>query len=208
MKLFAKILFFFTMPAMQKRTAIFTLIVCVASAFAVTAHAQERLSQLQTELSNTSISGYVQSELTFVPPQNTFRARNRTFLGQRIELSRSQNTEITSLTPIAPSFEENALYLSSSFVLMSVDSFYQTSPPPVSAPDSSIDGADMIEATRAGDGFAMQPVQNVMPPTPDFQISQAGIQPVPEPSTFALGSLAIALIALVRLSKRQQVLKS
>jgi hypothetical protein len=69
------------------------------------------------------------------------------------------------------------------------------------------EGVDMMEISRAGEGFSMQPILDVMPPTPDFQISQAGIQPAPEPCTIALGSLAIALIALTRLNKRQQILQ-
>jgi hypothetical protein len=65
------------------------------------------------------------------------------------------------------------------------------------------EGASMIEASRAGDGFIMQPVQNVLPPTPDSQIqfAQASeIQPAPEPSILALGGLAFGLIALFRAS--------
>jgi hypothetical protein len=45
-----------------------------------------------------------------------------------------------------------------------------------------------------------------IPPPPDLQIqfNQAEIQPAPEPSTITLGSLAIGLIALARLNKRQR----
>jgi PEP-CTERM motif len=77
--------------------------------------------------------------------------------------------------------------------------------PPTPLTDSS--GVEMIEAFRPTTGISQFP--SPLPPTPDLQIQfdQAGIQPAPEPSTFALGSLALGLIALARLSKRQQVLK-
>ena len=57
----------------------------------------------------------------------------------------------------------------------------------------------MLEAIRVDD--ATGPLQLPIAPPPDFQIqlNQAGIQPVPEPSIFALGGLAFGLIALRRL---------
>ncbi len=65
--------------------------------------------------------------------------------------------------------------------------------------DSS--GAEMIEVSRTR-ALNDQTLQPILPPSPDFQIqfNQAGIQPAPEPSTFALGSLALGLIALFRAS--------
>jgi hypothetical protein len=70
--------------------------------------------------------------------------------------------------------------------------------------DSS--GAVMIEAIRQTTGTSQFPS---MPPPPDLQIqfNQAGIQPAPEPSSIALGSLALGLIALTRLNRRQKTLK-
>lgn len=70
--------------------------------------------------------------------------------------------------------------------------------------DSS--GAEMIEASRTK-GFIDTTAQPILPPTPDLQIqfAQASeIQPAPEPSTFALGSLAIGLIAIARFKKQQR----
>jgi hypothetical protein len=49
------------------------------------------------------------------------------------------------------------------------------------------------------------PVIESQPSALQIQFNQAEIQPAPEPSTFALGILAIGLIALVRLNKRQQI---
>jgi hypothetical protein len=64
--------------------------------------------------------------------------------------------------------------------------------------DSS--GAEMIEANRSKPGISEFPI---FPPTPESQIQfpQASeIQPAPEPSTFALCSLALGLIAFFRAS--------
>jgi hypothetical protein len=68
--------------------------------------------------------------------------------------------------------------------------------------DSS--GAERIEASRSTAGISEF---SIFPPTPDSQIqfAQASeIQPVPEPSTFALGGLALGLIALARFKKQQR----
>ncbi len=64
--------------------------------------------------------------------------------------------------------------------------------------DSS--GVERIEAFRSTAGISGFPI---LPPTPDPQIqfAQASeIQPAPEPSTFALGGLALGLVALFRAS--------
>jgi len=69
-------------------------------------------------------------------------------------------------------------------------------------PSQRSSGAEMIEASRTQAWIDIS-AQPILPPTPDFQIqfAQASeIQPVPEPSTFALGSLALGLIALFRTS--------
>ena len=65
-------------------------------------------------------------------------------------------------------------------------------------------GAVTMEAIRQTTGATQFP--SMMPPAPDLQIqfNQAGIQPAPEPSTVALGSLAFGLIALTRLNRRQR----
>jgi hypothetical protein len=66
--------------------------------------------------------------------------------------------------------------------------------------------AVMMEAIRQTTEASQSPS---MPPPPDLQIqfNQAGIQPAPEPSSIALGSLALGLIALTRLNRRQRSLK-
>ena len=66
--------------------------------------------------------------------------------------------------------------------------------------DSSTQGAVMLEAIRVDDTTGT--LQFPIAPPPDFQIqlNQAGIQPVPEPSIFALGGLIVGL-AVLRLVK-------
>ena len=52
------------------------------------------------------------------------------------------------------------------------------------------------------------PPAPVSDPSSDFQPSlTSSIQPAPEPSTLALGGLGLGLIALIRFSRRQQILK-
>jgi hypothetical protein len=74
--------------------------------------------------------------------------------------------------------------------------------PPIPLTDSS--GVEMIEVFRITT-MGASPFPPI-PPSPDFQIqiNQAGIQPAPEPSTFALGSLAVGFISLVRLNRRKK----
>jgi hypothetical protein len=201
MKLFAKKLPFFMLSAMPKRTTTFTLmVVFIAGAMTFTARADERMSQVQTALGSTTLSGFVQSGFTFYPLRNASSPQNRILWGQHhFEFPRFQNTESPSLTPLLPpSLDENALFQSSSFVLTLVDTPVQ----PVSLPqaaDSSTAGAIMLEAIRADE--TTESLQFPIAPPPDFQIqlNQAGIQPVPEPSVFALGGLAFGLTALRRL---------
>jgi hypothetical protein len=127
----------------------------------------------------------------------TARADDRlTQLQHQFELPRFQSLSLTPLPP--PSLDENTLFQSSSFVLALVDTPVQPVASPLAA-DSSTAGATMLEAIRVDD--ATGPLQLPIAPPPDFQIqlNQAGIQPVPEPSIFALGGLAVGLTALRRL---------
>ncbi len=187
------------LSAMRKRATVFTLTV-IASALVFTARADERMSQSQTALGSTTISGFLQSDITFYPPQDAFSTRNRILWGQhQFEFPRFQNTESSSLTPLPPpSLDENGLFQSSSFVLTLVDTPVQPVLLP-SAANPSTAGACMLEAIRADE--ATGSLQLPIAPPPDFQIqlNQAGIQPVPEPSIFALGGLAVGLTALRRL---------
>jgi len=184
------------LSAMRMRPTTFTLTV-IASALAFTARADDRLSQVQTALGSTTISGFVQSGFTFYPSRDAFGTRNRILWGQhQFELPRFQSLSLTPLPP--PSLDENTLFQSSSFVLSLVDTPVQPVLLP-SAANPSTTGACMLEAIRADE--ATGPIQFPIAPPPDFQIqlNQAGIQPVPEPSIFALGGLAVGLTALRRL---------
>jgi hypothetical protein len=132
----------------------------------------------------------------WLPPSQRFSLAESSRLSDRISLSplppiNSSDVEITAttITLISVNFEPPVN-------LSSTISFGQVN----YGGDSS--GAEMIEASRTK-GFIDIPAQPILPPTPDLQIqfSQASeIQPAPEPSTFALGSLALGLIALFRAS--------
>jgi len=68
-------------------------------------------------------------------------------------------------------------------------------------------GVEMIEASRTK-GLIDTSVQPILLPPTDLQIqfNQApSIQPAPEPSTFALGSLVLGLMAIVRFKKQQRI---
>ncbi len=77
--------------------------------------------------------------------------------------------------------------------------------PPLPLPTDDFSQPDfqsqMVEANRS---TFQNNAGAIMPPS--SLSSSFSIQPAPEPSPFALGSLAIGLIALVRLSRRQQIL--
>jgi len=94
---------------------------------------------------------------------------------QQIEASRTRTENGQFLLPSLPPtpVQDSSLFQSSSFVLMSIDSFY-------------------AQSAQPSGGAA------------DFQTSSLTIQAVPEPSTFALGSLAISLIAILRFKKQQR----
>ncbi len=187
----------------QPKTFTLTVIACV---LVFTARADDRLSQFQTALGSTTIGGFVQSGFTFYPPRDAFGTRNRILWGQhQFELPRFQSLFLTPLPP--PSLDENTLFQSSSFVVTLVDTPVQPVTPPLAA-DSSTTGATMLEAICVD--AATGPLQLPIAPPPDFQIqlNQAGIQPVPEPSIFALGGLAVGLTALRRLKLNSQAVRT
>lgn len=203
---------------MQKRKAIFTLVVCAVSAFAVTAHAQGRLSQLQTELSNTTISGSVQYGL-FGSFQNSNGAGNRPLQ----EFFHHQRNGSTSLSPIPPRSPIN----SGGLIIVPVGADYP------SGEEFYSTGAELLEASRSTT-LIDQPVMPPIPPTPsqnssslfqsssfvlmsidsfysqsasssgsalNFQTSSLTIQAVPEPSSFVL--LAVGLLSGASIFRRK-----
>jgi hypothetical protein len=201
--------FSFTFLSMRKRvTKTFTLTIAfIAGALTLTARADEGLSQFQTALGSTAISGFSRSDFTFTPPRNPPTAFSAFDKGRDFfQMQRGHS----SLSPIPQTS------LADSFAMMPVGVVFEQlpsvivdgSPLEIQVPvqnsmnvnsENSVnltmsEGVDMMEISRGG--FAMQPIQNVMPPTPDFQIRQAEIQPATEPSTFALGGLAVVLIAI------------
>jgi len=209
MKLFAKKLPFFMLSAVQNQATAFTLTIAfIAGTLTFTARADERMSQVQTALGSTTLSGFVRSGFTLYPSPNASSTRSRILWGQhQFEFPRFQNTENPSLTPLPPPLlDENALFQSSSFVLALVDTPVQPVAPPLAA-DSSTVGAAMLETIHMNE--AIEPLQLPIAPPPNFQIqlNQAGIQPVPEPSIFVLGSLAFGLIALTGLNKGWRIVR-
>jgi len=203
MKTFGGIRFVFCVilsASMKRATTLILTTAFIASVLASTARADEqRMSQFQTALGSTTISGFVQSGLTFYPPQDAFGTRNRILWGRhQFEFPRFQNTESSSLTPLPPlSLDENTPFSSSSFVLTLVDTPVQPVVLPLTS-DSSATGAVMLETIRMDEVTGA--LQASIAPPLDFQIQlyQAGIQPVPEPSLFAFSSLAVGLAALRR----------
>lgn len=210
MKLFAKNLPFFMLSAVQNRAKAFILTTAFfAGTLTFTARADERMSQVQTALNSMALSGFVQSSFSFYPLRNASGPQNRILWGQHhFEFPRFQNTESPFLTPLLPpSLDENALFQSSSFVLTLVDTPVQPITMPLPS-DSLPAGAVMLEAIRMDEATGV--VQFPIAPPPDFQIqlNQAGIQPVPEPSAFALGGMAFGLIAFRRLKLNSQVARA
>jgi hypothetical protein len=192
----------------------------------IPARADEKLSSLQTALSPATISGYVSTEMfiptvnpalaTFQPEQPIFgrRAWLADFSERRSGYDASSLSPLTLLNPsevesIAPTL--NLIDVGVQNPSLNLQIFQPTvgdanSNTGVTAGEDS-SGAVMMEAIRQTTGASQFPS---MPPPPDLQIqfSQAGIQPAPEPSSIALGSLAFGLIALTRLNQRQRILKS
>jgi hypothetical protein len=185
------------------------MIAFIAGALTLTARADERMSQIQTALGSTTLGGFVQSGFTFYPLRNASSTQNRILWGQHhFEFPRFQSTESMSLTPLPPpSLDENALFQSSSFVMALVDTPVQPITMPLPS-DSFPAGATMLEAIRLDK--ATEVLQFPIAPPPDFQIqlNQAGIQPVPEPSAFALGGMAFGLIVFRRLKLNSQVARA
>jgi hypothetical protein len=186
----------------------------VAIAFVPIARADEapKLVPLQTALSSTVISGYVRSGSFELLPNTLItsqglpsRMENRN--SERdllpIEFYRPQRTEGASLTPFLPPSLgiDNTAVFESSLTLTPANS------PMVSLtinPTVSSSGTVMTETILADLATDEMPAP-AMQQFPVGQVTlgfQAGIEPVPEPSTFALGGLAVGLIVLTRLNSR------
>jgi hypothetical protein len=197
--------------------------VFIASVFS--ARADEKLSSFQTALSSATISGYVSTEM-FIPtvnpalatfqPQQQVSGRQAWLAEFSHRLSRNDASSLSPLPSLNPSEVEsiaptlNLIDVGVQYPSLNLQIFQPTvgdanfNTGVTTGGDSS--GAVMIEAIRQTTGASQFPS---MPPPPDLQIqfNQAEIQPAPEPSSIALGSLALGLIALTRLNRRQRILQ-
>ena len=219
-----KLLFTLSRVGMKPNVATIALALAfIANVFP--ARADEKLSSLQTALSSATISGYVSTEM-FIPTVNpalaTFqpeqpisgrRAWPAEFSERRSRYNASSlsplpllnPSEVESIAPILNLIDVGVQNPSLNLqVFQPIVGDMNSNTGVTSGGDSS--GAVMIEAIRQTTGTSQFPS---MPPPPDLQIqfNQAGIQPAPEPSSIALGSLALGLIALTRLNRRQKTLK-
>lgn len=198
-------------------------IVFIANVFS--ARADEKLSSLQTALSSATASGYVSTEMS-IPTVNTafseFQSQPQISVRQAwlAEFSQWQSrNDGSSLSPLPPVNQSEVAITVPTLSLIDVgvqnpSLNLQIFQPTVGGANSNTgetsggdsSGAVMMEAIRQTTGASQFPS---MPPPPDLQIqfNQAGIQPAPEPSSIALGSLALGLIALTRLSRHQRILK-
>ena len=210
----------------MKPNAAITALALAFIANVIPVRADEKLSSLQTALSPATISGYVSTEM-FIPtvnpalaifqPEQPISGRQAwpaEFSERRSRYDASSLSPLPLLNPsevesIAPTLnlidvgvQNPSLNLQ---VFQPIVGDMNSNIGETSGGDSS--GAVMIEAIRQMTGTSQFPS---MPPPPDLQIqfNQAGIQPAPEPSSIALGSLALGLIALTRLNQRQRILKS
>jgi len=216
----------FTLSRVRMKPNVATIalaFVFIANVFS--ARADEKLSGLQTAPSSTTISGYVSVEM-FIPTVNTalaaFQPQQQNSERQAWpaefshRLSRNDGSSLSPLPPLNPSELEitapalNLIDMGVQNPSLNLQIFQ-----PIVGDANSIAGetyggdsagAVMMEAIRSTTEASQFPS---MPPPPDLQIqfNQAGIQPAPEPSSIALGSLALGLIALTRLNRRQRSLK-
>ncbi|MGA3282907.1 MAG: PEP-CTERM sorting domain-containing protein [Verrucomicrobiota bacterium] len=205
-------------------TTIALAFVFVASVFS--AHADEKLSSLQTALSSTTISGYESVEM-FIPTVNTalaaFQPEQQVSERQAWpaefshRLARNDGSSLSPLPLLNPS-EVESIAPTLNLIDVSVQNpslnlrIFQPAVGDVNSIAGETYGGDsagavMIETILLQTARASQ--FSSVSPAPDLQIqfNQGGIQPAPEPSTIALGSLALGLIALTRLNRRQRVLK-
>ena len=195
---------------MRKKRDSMKFILAIASiAFVSIVRADEapHLVPVQTALNSTVISGYVQSG-SFEPLSNALSTSRSLLSGMEnrnfdrhlrpTEFSRPQGTDGAPPTALLPSSLgiDNTAVFESSLTLTPANS------PTVSLsinPTFSSDGSSMVETILAGEELSP-------PATQEFQADpiildfQAGIEPVPEPSTFAFVGITLGLVVLARVN--------
>jgi hypothetical protein len=154
-----------------------TAIAAIACAFAVRADEAPRMAPLQTALSSTVISGYVQADATFTPAHNTFASTISEFRGGNRNSEGHQQTRPILLNS-APESSTGYDFMES-------------------------DGAATMGNFFTGGAATLEVEQfQFTPLTPNLQ-SQTEIQSVPEPSATALGGVALGFISLARWIRRR-----
>src|SRR5882724_5187791 len=176
----------FLMRKERRLTKFILAIMLTASAFISIAQADERMSQIETALSNTTIGGYVRVTATFGTSESIFTPSLFQMQHHRNESLRSQNT---SLTPLPPTFD-TILNFNTGVITMEI---IRNDP-------------DLIQPVDLLPPSPLTPVvSSNFGSIPSFQTSSSlSIQPVPEPSMSALGGLAIGVMALIRLNRRRK----
>jgi hypothetical protein len=172
------------------------------------AFANEKLSSVQTALSNTTISGFVSSEITYQTVEHgilVFRPEPQIVVRSTppARISQSWLNDDSSLFGFETTPQPSG----------SIDTDWQN--PSVDLPTAQpvIENADYDTGVIDYEYFRgviteetieqVTPMQAFLTP-PDLQLSssQSEVQAVPEPTTFAFCGLALALGALARLNRR------
>lgn len=176
------------------------LIPTVVMTFAVLpslTHADEQLSLAQTTLSSATIGGYVdfQATLDFSEAAGSLMINNSDLIVVSLEpYSLSIETAAHTINLLNVSFDSGAI--------VNLRSFYGSLWSNPNTDYDSVPGyVNFINGVSYGgvpSGLAPPKRIHITPLDADFTPS---IQPAPEPSTIALGSLALGLISLVRRAK-------
>jgi hypothetical protein len=173
---------YFKLSFMQQKRGIMkfalaTAIAAIACAFTVRADEAPRMAPLQTALSSTVISGYVQAEATFTPAHNAFAPMISEFrAGDRNSEGHEQTRPI--LLNSAPESSTGYDFMESDGAT-TMGNFF--------AGASATLGVEQFQFTSL---------------TPSLQ-PQTEIQSVPEPSATVLGSVALGFISAARWTRRR-----
>ena len=172
-------------------------LVFIANVFSV--RADEKFSSLQTALSSTTLSGYVSAEITFQPQEPISRNDGLSLFPLLWVNSSEAGITAPLLNLIDVGIQNRSLNLKTFQPIVG-----NTNSTTGTAYGGDSSDAVIMEAIRQRAGAPSSP--SILPPSGlQIQFSQGEIQLAPEPSTVALGSLAIGLIALTRLHRHRRI---